>query len=219
MEKLAIKDYAKVIKGISTGMEKTIKPGKIFGRGIGHAIPRARIKMKAQKQRIVPAFNRAMTGVSVLMLGALMGAIGDTIYESVQKNIGRVKEPKYFKKMVEAHPELAKESPEAVAKLWSTLYHHAPNMAQDPVAAGAFIRQSIGRGYLEEWGGPSPDTYKTLTDVQKSLSEQKKPSDVGKVMRKGFSASMLGRMLADQGEEWLTEPKMKEMIFQQQVGM
>jgi hypothetical protein len=160
-----------------------------------------------------------LAGASVFLLGALIGTIGDIIFENVQKYIGKVKEPTYFKKMVEAHPELAKEDPKSIAKLWSTLYYHAPNMAQDPIAAGAFIRQSIGRGYLEEWGGPSPDTYKTLTDIQKSLADQRKPSDVGKTMRTGFSASMMGKMLADQGEAWINDDKVKEMIYRQQVGM
>ena len=46
-------------------------------------------------------------------------------------------------------------------------------MAKDPLASGAFIRQSINQG-LEELGGPSPDIVQGLSDVeQKSQQAQK----------------------------------------------
>ena len=46
-------------------------------------------------------------------------------------------------------------------------------MAKDPLASGAFIRQSINQG-LEELGGPSPDIVQGLADVeQKSQQAQK----------------------------------------------
>ena len=38
-------------------------------------------------------------------------------------------------------------------------------MAKDPLAAGAYIRQSLDRG-LEELGGPSPDIVKNLSDIE-----------------------------------------------------
>ena len=38
-------------------------------------------------------------------------------------------------------------------------------MSKDPLAAGAYIRQSLDRG-LEELGGPSPDIVKNLSDIE-----------------------------------------------------
>ena len=79
----------------------------------------------------------------------------------------------YYEKMLKEHPELLKEKPELVAKYWNSLFHFAPHMAKDPLASGAFIRQSINQG-LEELGGPSPDIVQGLSDVeQKSQQAQK----------------------------------------------
>ena len=38
-------------------------------------------------------------------------------------------------------------------------------MSKDPLAAGAYIRQSLDRG-LEELGGPSPDIVTNLSDIE-----------------------------------------------------
>lgn len=78
------------------------------------------------------------------------------------------KSDNYYEKMLQGNPKLMDKDPEEVAVLWSTLYHTAPNLARDPVAAGAFIRQSIDREVLKEYGGPPIDTYKTLIDIEKN---------------------------------------------------
>ena len=77
-------------------------------------------------------------------------------------------------KMLDGHPELKKADPEQVAKYWESLYHFAPYMAQDPLAAGAYIRQSLARGYAEEFGGPPPDTFATLSNINKQMVDSAK---------------------------------------------
>jgi len=52
-------------------------------------------------------------------------------------------------------------------------------MAQDPLAAGAYIRQSIDRG-LEDLGGPSPDIVANLTGIDASLTKTKELKKPGK---------------------------------------
>lgn len=47
------------------------------------------------------------------------------------------------------------------------MYKTAPSLAQDPVAAGAFVIQSINKEVIPEHGGPPIDTYKTLVDIEK----------------------------------------------------
>ena len=49
-------------------------------------------------------------------------------------------------------------------------------MAQDPLAAGAFIRQSLARGLPDEFGGPAPDTYGTLTSINESIIKARGPA-------------------------------------------
>ena len=173
-----------------------------------------RIKTTLQKPETQKTIDRAVTFAAVSLLGSAIGSFADNIYRSVAGRIGEVQKPIYFKRMVEAHPELSKENPESVGKLWRTLYHHAPDMAKDPVAAGAFIRQSIGRGYIEEWGGPSPDTYKTLTDVQKGLADRRPDaSDIGAAAKKGFSATMTAGLLGESGEEWAKSEDFKKKVL------
>ena len=115
---------------------------------------------------------------SKLLLGAA-AAIGigggskivEELVEYVRERSTAAKSPEYYAKMLEAHPELKKEDLKVVARYWSSLYHFAPFMAQDPLAAGAFIRQSIARGLPSEFGGPAPDTYLTLADINKKSLE------------------------------------------------
>ena len=66
-------------------------------------------------------------------------------------------------------------------------------MAQDPLAAGAYIRQSIARGYGEEFGGPPPDTFNTLSDINKKLVEtavRERQSGAGDVLRRTLGNSL-----------------------------
>jgi hypothetical protein len=53
-------------------------------------------------------------------------------------------------------------------------------MAGDPLASGAYIRQSINQG-LEELGGPSPDIVQGLSDVEQK-SQQAQKMKAGKYM-------------------------------------
>ena len=78
----------------------------------------------------------------------------------------------YYIKMLEEHPTLSKEDPKTVAKYWSSLYHFAPHMAKDPLAAGSYIRQSLDRG-SEELGGPDPAVIKNLTDIENQTTAAK----------------------------------------------
>jgi len=128
-------------------------------------------------------------GKSVLRGGALL--VGFTVTAKiVEEIISYLKErklkansSKYYAEMLEAHPELKKEKPVVVAKYWASLYHFAPYMAQDPLAAGAFIRQSLARGLPEEFGGPAPDTYNTLTGINESILKAKGQIDSGTLMK------------------------------------
>jgi len=115
------------------------------------------------------------TGMAVF-LDKLLGALADL---SVRR-----KSPKYYKKMLDSHPMLKKEDPKVVAKYWASLYHFAPTMAQDPMAAGAFIRQSIMRGVHDEFGGPPPDTYETLSSVEDKLKFKKDPGKIRELTHK-----------------------------------
>jgi len=102
-----------------------------------------------------------------------LGFFIDEIFESLKKLRIKAKSREYFEKMLEAHPQLKKEDPTIVAQYWASLYHYAPFMAEDPLSAGAFIRQSIDRGFPDLYGGPPIDTYNTLSNIQKQISDSR----------------------------------------------
>lgn len=91
----------------------------------------------------------------------------------------RMMKPSYYEKMVDKHPGLLKEDPEEVMDLWDTLYHNAPHLAQDPIAAGAFITQNIQARTREDMGGPPIDTYATLNKIEGDARSNKEAKDPG----------------------------------------
>lgn len=155
------------------------------------------IKVAAEKYGSAFLKNLAVplsVGVGVFVIGKFIDEMFDYFKEMNIKG----KSKTYFQKMMEATPELQQEDPATVAKYWASLYHFSPFTAQDPLAAGAYIRQSIARG--DTFGGPPIDTYKTLSEVSKNINDAKsrtKPglgfADVGK----GTSSSYLTAVLTD----------------------
>lgn len=114
-------------------------------------------------------------GQSIFNVTAAVGIARflDVMLEHLDKKRVKKQKPEFYAKMLAAHPELKKEDPKLVARYWASLYHFAPYMAQDALASGAFIRQSIARGLPSEFGGPAPDTYLTLTDIEQKLTKGK----------------------------------------------
>lgn len=149
----------------------------------------------------VPEFIKGVTsqvpkGTMLLAYGLTTGLIGVFVEKLLDKfsEMGlKAKSPAYYKKMLKAHPELLKENPKVVSEYWRSLYHFAPHMARDPIAAGAFIRQSILKGVREEFGGPPPDTYATLARVEDSLSGKSKYK--GSVTKTMMGEKALGKFL------------------------
>jgi len=108
----------------------------------------------------------ALIGVSAAA-GVVTNIVG-IIIKKLQDMHVKHQSAEYYKKMLEAHPKLKKEDPEVVAKYWASLYHFSPFMAQDPLSAGAYIRQSLDRG-LEDLGGPGHDTVNVLADINRKM--------------------------------------------------
>jgi len=148
---------------------------------------------------------RKYSGVDWKTVGAiLLGSVGamgvsrfiDEMISWLKENRIKGKSKEYFQEMLKAHPALEKQDPKVVAQYWASLYHFAPHMAADPLASGAFIRQSIDRGYPELYGGPPIDTYGTLSSINKSVADSKEgktrftdaaTTAVGKVMGLGLA--------------------------------
>ena len=123
------------------------------------------------------------------------------------KHNGAKEKDEYFIRMLNAHPGLTKADPAVVAQYWESLYHFAPNMAADPLAAGAYITQSLKRGYSAEFGGPPPDVFKTLTEIQRSFNDRGGNSKKDRPFMDAFSAVSGGMKI----QEGIQEKKLKQM--------
>ena len=113
--------------------------------------------------------------------GLILSQFVEEVVKALKEMGVKAKSPKYYKKMMENNPQLSDADPQEVAKLWATLYDTAPNLAKDPVAAGAFITQSINKEVMKEHAGPPIDTYKTLVDIEKGKKKDT-PDTLGKFM-------------------------------------
>lgn len=101
--------------------------------------------------------------------------------------------PAYYKKMLEANPQLMEKDEKEVARLWATMYRTAPHLSRDPVAAGAFITQNLKAQYLDEYGGPPLDSYKTLSDVEGKIQENR-DRDIPDTFKALLAAGSLGSL-------------------------
>jgi Asp-tRNA(Asn)/Glu-tRNA(Gln) amidotransferase B subunit len=127
-------------------------------------------KLNEVRQANITKFSprNIATVAGLVGVGLLTAAMVDAVWDSVQKNVlGPRKSKQYFEKMIATNPRLQREDPEQIAKLWDTLFHNSPHMAEDPIAAGAFLTQMLQKEVLTEYGGPTIDVYNTLTDINR----------------------------------------------------
>jgi hypothetical protein len=120
--------------------------------------------------RNVPAKAGTTFGKMLLLAGALgavapvAGVIEDAV--TTLKN-NKLREPS-FNKMLEYHPQLKNEDMETIQKYFDSIWHFSPHMAQDPLAAGSYIRGALQ--YHNVTGGPTPNMVGDLANLQKNVA-------------------------------------------------
>ena len=118
------------------------------------------------------AFNLDLPGalkiVGLIGAGVIVSSFIRKMLDYAEEKYIQFKSPEYYKQMLDKNPQLLEADPAEVMSLWDTLYKNSPSLAQDPVAAGAFIVQNVGMRTMRDLGGPGLDTYKTLIDIEKS---------------------------------------------------
>lgn len=148
------------------------------------------VTLKKTLEKLYPIKEEALAGKykKHLMFVAAAAAsvigislIADSIIDHLKSKNETVKDKKFFEEMLKAHPQLQKEDPAVVAQYWSSLRKFSPTLSEDPIAAGAYITQSIRRVSGSEFGGPPPETFKTLSDIEKNVQ-------MNKGMSSGFSS-------------------------------
>jgi hypothetical protein len=126
------------------------------------------------------------TGLAVSAgLGAVAAgtAIGVNAYQ--QHKLDATKQP-LFDQMLQLHPEL-KENKLRASLYFDTLWHYSPVIAQNPLSAGAYIRQALQMDSVA--GGPLPQMVKELIEIAKShnQSRQNLPSSPMGIMFSGIT--------------------------------
>lgn len=165
-------------------------------------------------------FKNIPPATKIMLFSALVAPIAasaaNSFVEGIKNYLTRkaaaAKEPGYYKKMLKAHPQLIDYDPEHVAAMWSSLYYHAPNLAEDPIAAGAFLRQTLQKGLMSDYGGPSVDTYNTLTQINERLSRlpgkvKQENKEVVEHHIKNFTAQFAKRVNEPSMQEIMTNPE------------
>ncbi len=116
----------------------------------------------------------------VLLLAGAMGAapilIGGAV-GIVEKLLTDRKKGPAYQKMLEYHPSLKTEDQELIARYFDSMWHFSPHLAQDPLAAGAYIRSALQ--YHGVSGGPTPNMVKDINTLQRETRQDTQRSGFG----------------------------------------
>ncbi len=130
-----------------------------------------------------------LSALAAPVFAASTYATGKAIHET-EEMWGRKSRADDFDKMLEFRPELKQEDPLLIKKYYDSLVHFSPAIANDPLAAGAYIKQAI---QYEEVGGPPYSTIQSLVNTQASY-RQSQP----------FKAIGLGETIAEKAGKVVT---------------
>lgn len=161
---------------------KEYKEGKVSDATM---IKMAAFKAELEKTAVGQSF---MSGVGKIMKehipgivagGATMG-LGALVYEAIRGaekmyqdfKLDSMKEPK-FDEMLKLHPQLAEDRDvkKRAMLYYDSLWNYAPTVAQDPLAAGAYIKRALEMHHAG--GGPLPELLNQVTSIQKDVNQAK----------------------------------------------
>lgn len=176
-------------KAAQIGIQTAAKPP--FFQGVGKAL------------EMVAPFALATAGVQI---GANVIHEGIKFLEDKYRDykLERDLEP-MFQKMLMLHPELA-EKMDLARLYFASLAHFSRIMADDPLAAGAYIKQALK--YHDVAQGPFPATIRELTDIGRlyNQSQERHPGPTGT-----FESIFMPIKGGDKGLSSLQTPTVKDM--------
>jgi hypothetical protein len=115
-------------------------------------------------------------GMGVVAAGA---KIGVGMYE---KSLLENKKDELFKEVLKLHPDLQNNKQRALL-YFGALLHFSPQVAMNPLTAGAYVRQALQYDHVA--GGPLPTSINELAQIQKATAQSRKdapPSMLGTVI-------------------------------------
>jgi hypothetical protein len=143
---------------------------------------------EARYNLLNPAISALAVGASIMGFRKL-----DEAYQDYK--LKKAKDPA-FAKMLEIHPQLKKFPIEEVMKYYDSLYHFAPHMAEEPLAAGAYVLQTMR---MADFGGPTIDSVESLAKIQSKGLENTTIPEPYLLQNKAFNAA-LGNLAKGTGE-------------------
>jgi len=161
-------------------------PGKLVGGlGLGASALLARKFLHAKPTLSQELFGsggavRRALGFGAVAAGLGAGAAAATGGASYLHN--RISNEKHYNDALKNNPGLKEHKDEDLRAAFKSLSKFSPDLASDPLAAGAFLRRSMM--FKEE--GLQPTDIKTLVDTRKLLSEARKNEHAGSLLTDMF---------------------------------
>ena len=104
---------------------------------------------------------------------ALVGAAFATFTQILEGLEGKIldwtmdlKKPKMFEEMLEVHPDMRDLPLERVKLYFEALLHFSPSMAENPLTAGAYIKQAMKYDHVAQ--GPLPASIQEIGMIEKN---------------------------------------------------
>lgn len=116
-----------------------------------------------------------------MLIGGSMLGIGTAMHEGIKALGGMYQDYKLsqekipaYEAMVRQHPDLA-EKPELTKVYFDALWHYSPIMAQEPLSAGAYIKNALNMHHVAQ--GPLPSVVKEIVDIGKAHHQANEKSE------------------------------------------
>lgn len=129
----------------------------------------------AISSKIKPYLGGAVGAAGLFLAKEMMDQGARLAHKGIRKITNT--DQKNFNKMLEANPKLKdyhRENPDEVEKYFSSLTHFAPTVADEPMAAGSFVMQSIREG--SGIGGPPFGSISNLAKTEKDITSAREKS-------------------------------------------
>lgn len=149
------------------------------------------------------SFFGATTPKGVALQGLLFGggltagsALADSLHSVIAKKMLDSKKESALQTAISLHPKLQTKDQERLKLYYNTLWNFAPDIAQDPLAAGGILYQAME---MDAYGGFPADTLKTIIDIQ-SKKSQSKPTRFGDFLQSSGQKQVIPFVRAQSGE-------------------
>ena len=133
--------------------------------------------------RLAKGFGTVMSGseANKAMGFAVAGMALATFMEILKGLEGKIidwttdlRKPKMFEDMLEVHPDLRELPLDRVKLYFESLIHFSPVLAENPLAAGAYIKQVMKYDHVAQ--GPLPETVQLVSTIEKTRRDAQSKS-------------------------------------------